>query len=85
VVRDADRGTAVGIDETYRNMQYAKIHKNRELWQMRTRENGSETLEMKILWERMVFTSDDENIKAVLATQFQDFGAVPAPTHTCVP
>jgi len=52
---------------------------------MRTRENGSETLEMKILWERMVFTSDDENIKAVLATQFQDFGAVPAPTHTCVP
>ncbi|PNP58109.1 hypothetical protein THARTR1_02267 [Trichoderma harzianum] len=32
------------------------------------------TIEMRVLNERVCFTADPENIKAVLATQFQDFG-----------
>jgi hypothetical protein len=35
------------------------------------------TVESIAIGERMIFTSDEENIKAVLATQFSDFGKGP--------
>jgi hypothetical protein len=37
--------------------------------------NGSYTAELLLLEDvRIVFTADPENIKAILTTQFQDFG-----------
>lgn len=32
------------------------------------------TVESITVGERIIFTADEENIKAILATQFQDFG-----------
>ena len=44
-------------------------------------ENGNPknpyTVEAITIGERIVFTADEENIKAILATQFQDYGKGP--------
>lgn len=34
----------------------------------------SRTVELKLASQRFIFTADPENIKAILATQFQDYG-----------
>jgi hypothetical protein len=50
------------------------MNKNREFWTMRFTELQNYTMELEMLWKRIIFTSEPENIKAVLATQFNDFG-----------
>ena len=46
-----------------------------ESWEGRFEEMGSHTLEVSILGRRVILTDDPENIKAVLATQFHDYGS----------
>ncbi|CCX31620.1 Similar to Cytochrome P450 52A1; acc. no. P10615 [Pyronema omphalodes CBS 100304] len=64
----------MGLSEVYCVLKYAKMNKNREFWAMRFTELQNYTMELEMLWKRIIFTSEPENIKAVLATQFNDFG-----------
>lgn len=45
-----------------------------ELWQERFKELNTNTVELSILGDRILFTDDPENIKAMLALQFGDYG-----------
>lgn len=47
-----------------------------ELWQDRFRQLKTNTVETTLLGERIIFTDDSENIKAILASQFADYGMV---------
>ncbi|OTA06438.1 Cytochrome P450 CYP2 subfamily [Trichoderma parareesei] len=66
-----------GIDFIYYGVRSTIAHKNLELWRDIFFANGTYTCEMRILNERVVLTVDPDNIKAVLATQFHDFGKGP--------
>ncbi|KAA8899641.1 cytochrome P450 52A5 [Sphaerosporella brunnea] len=63
-----------GIDETLKVFEYARKHQNRELWEMRFKEFNNHTMEVRVLGKRIIMTAEPENVKAVLATQFLDFG-----------
>ena len=69
------------LDFIYAAVQATIHHKNLEHWQTFFSEtgvgsdgNGAHTLEVRAFDRRVVFTADPENIKAILATQFGDFG-----------
>lgn len=72
------------LDIIYGVVQATIHHKNLEKWHdffhlsgTDTKENGgsgSFTSELRAMNRRTVFTADPENIKAILATQFGDFG-----------
>ena len=64
----------LALDVTYTSIQYSKRNEIYILWRDRMLELGSYTFEMTILLERVIFTAEPANIKAVLATQFNDFG-----------
>ncbi len=49
-------------------------HKNLELWRWIFTQADSWTAESRLMNRRLIFTADPENIKAILATQFGDFG-----------
>ena len=49
-------------------------HKNLELWRWIFDQVDGWTAESRLMNRRLVFTADPENIKAILATQFGDFG-----------
>ncbi len=49
-------------------------HKNLEQWRWIFEQLGDWTGEVWVMNKRIVFTADPENIKAILATQFSDFG-----------
>jgi hypothetical protein len=66
-----------GIDFIYYGVRSTIAHKNLELWRDMFFANGTYTCEMRILNERVVLTVDPDNVKAVLATQFHDFGKGP--------
>lgn len=55
---------------------HASHHLNLEDWQSHFRKygRGGYTVEVKPGGLRFIFTADPENIKAILATQFQDYG-----------
>lgn len=61
------------LDFVYYGIRSTIAHKNMELWRDVFFSN-SWTCEMRILNQRVCFTADPENIKAMLATQFHDFG-----------
>ncbi|CAK7240936.1 MAG: hypothetical protein STHCBS139747_002393 [Sporothrix thermara] len=63
-----------GIDLVYRTLKAAAEHKNRENWEAIFKTVNNHTVEFRVLNRRIIFTDDHENIKAVLATQFQDYG-----------
>lgn len=70
-----------GLDFIYSAVQATIHHKNLENWQHFFRQtgvdsngNGAFTLEVRAFDRRVVFTADPENIKAILATQFGEFG-----------
>jgi cytochrome P450 len=65
-----------GIDMIYSVVTYSLADKNYEQWldMFRTYGRGGWTIEVGSGYSRIVLTSDPENIKAVLATQFKDFG-----------
>ncbi|RMY46362.1 hypothetical protein D0865_09331 [Hortaea werneckii] len=56
-------------------------NRNHEWWWGNFRTSGNKnlpyTVEAITVGERIVFTADEENIKAILATQFQDYGKGP--------
>lgn len=56
-------------------MRNARNHKALETWRcwLSSAPNHG-TMEANVLLERYIITADPENIKAVLATQFEDFG-----------
>ncbi|KAL1878643.1 hypothetical protein Daus18300_001918 [Diaporthe australafricana] len=69
------------LDFIYAAVQATIHHKNLENWLeffnkagAGSNGNGSFTVEVHALVRRVVFTADPENIKAILATQFTDFG-----------
>ncbi|KAJ4415106.1 hypothetical protein N0V82_007545 [Gnomoniopsis sp. IMI 355080] len=71
----------LGLDIVYGAVQATIKHKNLEKWldffslaKADANGNGAYTCEMTVMGRRAVFTSDPENIKAILATQFNDFG-----------
>ncbi|KAL7807645.1 cytochrome P450 [Trichoderma gracile] len=63
-----------GIDFVYYGIRSTIAHKNLELWRDIFFASGIYTCEMRVLNERIVLTVDPDNVKAVLATQFHDFG-----------
>lgn len=68
----------LGIDFVYKGITYARAHKNLEFWRLCFSKFGNPsnpyTLEGNAGGLRIIFTADPDNIKAVLATQFADFG-----------
>ncbi|TKA83677.1 hypothetical protein B0A55_00297 [Friedmanniomyces simplex] len=60
---------------------YFSRHRNHEWWWTLFHKYGNKslpyTIESVIMGGRMIFTSDEENIKAILATQFADYGKGP--------
>ena len=60
---------------------YFSKHRNHELWQSLFRDVGSTSnpynVEAITFNRRTILTADEENVKAILATQFQDFGKGP--------
>jgi cytochrome P450 len=65
----------LGIGFLYSMVKAVKAQKNFEFW----RDNifgasGKWTVETRIMNERTIFTADPRNIKAMLATQFSDYG-----------
>lgn len=63
-----------GLDTIWETIQWARKHKNMELWQHRLELLRANTMEITILGERIILTQDPENIKAILASQFGDYG-----------
>jgi hypothetical protein len=64
----------VGVDTTLEVIRYARNNANRQFWAKRFKEFGNHTMEMTVLGQRLIMTDEPENIKAILATQFHDFG-----------
>lgn len=63
-----------GLDLIYRTVRATMAHKNFDLWKSHFERTKSYTVEGRILTLRVVLTADPENIKALLATQFSDYG-----------
>ncbi|KAI9747495.1 MAG: hypothetical protein M4579_007453, partial [Chaenotheca gracillima] len=66
-----------GIDLVYQSVKHAVNHTLLQQWQAIFADNHSHTVEGNAAGKRFIFTDDPENIKAVLATQFHDFGKGP--------
>lgn len=65
----------LGLDLVWGAVKITLKQKNLEYWRDFYFQNSqSWTGEARILNQRLVFTADPENIKAILATQFGDFG-----------
>ncbi|RFU72447.1 cytochrome p450 [Trichoderma arundinaceum] len=63
------------LDFVYYGIRSTLAHKNMDLWRDSFFGSvNSWTCEMRVLNQRICFTADPENIKAMLATQFHDFG-----------
>ncbi|PSR99399.1 cytochrome P450 [Coniella lustricola] len=69
------------LDVVYSVVQSTIHHKNYERWLAFFKDSGTDssgtgsyTTELRAVNRRCVFTADPENIKAILATQFSDFG-----------
>ncbi|KAJ0168554.1 Cytochrome P450 52A13 [Colletotrichum tanaceti] len=63
-----------GIDFIFKAVRGAMKHKNVEFWEDMLSAVKGWTGEKRVLGMRIVFTADPENIKAILATQFSDYG-----------
>ncbi|KAF2770368.1 putative P450 monooxygenase [Teratosphaeria nubilosa] len=64
----------------WEGVYYALTHRNHEFWWKAFKSanpNIPYTVEVVPLGMRMIFTADEENTKAILATQFQDYGKGP--------
>ena len=68
----------LGADFIYKGVKSMYQHKNLEFWDDMFRIYGTEasryTVELMLAGERDIFTADPENIKAILTTQFSDYG-----------
>ena len=67
----------LGIGIVYRSFRHAQAHTDIDFWVhlfTSSPNKHSKTVELFMARQRWIFTADPENIKAILATQFQDFG-----------
>lgn len=64
----------LGSDFVYSLIKSNRNHVNMEFWESQFEKAGSRTFEVSLGGQRMIMTDDPENIKAILATQFKDFG-----------
>lgn len=74
--RQAPTWMPFGIDFIYSGVRGTLNHKNLEVWDrwFRTPNGPVYTCEARLARRRCIFTADPENIKAILATQFTDYG-----------
>ncbi|GAO14442.1 hypothetical protein UVI_02031650 [Ustilaginoidea virens] len=64
-----------GLDIIYHGLLASKSDRSMEQWRDGFfRRNKSDTVEARIANERVIFTVNPDNIKAILATQFTDYG-----------
>lgn len=66
-----------GLDFVYEAVKYARENRTLAFWEKsfsRSPEDHNYTLEFRTTGQRVIFTADPENIKAILATQFADYG-----------
>ena len=65
----------------YEALWYFSHHRNHEFWWKMFKQNEGKqfpyTVEGITIGGRIVFTADEENVKAILATQFADYGKGP--------
>lgn len=66
--------TLLGLDFIVRVNRHTLNHTNLELWCNFFQAANQHTLEVDLAGQRFIFTADPENIKAILAAQFQDYG-----------
>jgi len=66
----------LGIDVVIGSIHSTMSHKNLQTWQgwLKYDKNFGQTVEGTPAGLRCIFTADPENIKAILASQFQDYG-----------
>ena len=67
----------LGIDIIYKAVRHHVNHEDPNFWSFLLKHGeatGSRTVEANMGGQRVIFTADLENIKALLATQFQDYG-----------
>ena len=68
----------LGIDIAYNSIWHTKKNREYELWTDMFRKWGRGpspyTYEFMVAGDRLIFTAEPDNVKAVLATQFSDFG-----------
>lgn len=63
-----------GIQFVYGAVKSFSSHVNHEFWRLKFSQIGLHTGETAVLGQRIITTADPENIKAILATQFSDYG-----------
>ncbi|KAL8882702.1 MAG: hypothetical protein Q9198_000335, partial [Flavoplaca austrocitrina] len=66
-----------GLDIVLRSALYSSNNNDLDFWAWlysHSLHKGSPTVELYLGTQRFVFTADPENIKAILATKFQDYG-----------
>ncbi|TLD10813.1 hypothetical protein PgNI_06330 [Pyricularia grisea] len=64
----------LGLDSVYMMVRSTMKNKNLEMWRKHMSRSKTFTVEGNLLTNRIVLTADPENIKALLATQFTDYG-----------
>lgn len=67
----------LGADVLYRSIHHSSNNTDIDFWEWLfswSSNEHSKTIEVDIARRRWIFTADPDNIKAILATQFQDFG-----------
>ncbi|KAJ4297103.1 hypothetical protein N0V88_004020 [Collariella sp. IMI 366227] len=63
-----------GLDFLAKSIRRAKKHEELEHWRWMMSVFKGPTGEHRVAGRRMIFTADPDNIKAILATQFNDYG-----------
>ncbi|KAK3300298.1 cytochrome P450 [Chaetomium fimeti] len=63
-----------GLDFVWGGISAGKKHETLRFWRDMFKHAPSHTVEGRLAGRRIVFTADHENIKAILATQFNDYG-----------
>jgi hypothetical protein len=70
-----------GLGTLAKALYYFSNWRNHEFWWQMFHQFGNPkhpyTVEAVTIGARLVFTADEENVKAILATQFQDYGKGP--------
>ncbi|KAK3989184.1 cytochrome P450 [Cladorrhinum sp. PSN332] len=65
----------LSLDFVYRAITASKAYRNLEFWRgLFAQSKGLQTAEVRVAGRRTILTIDPENIKAILATQFGDYG-----------
>lgn len=66
--------TPFNLYTIFEAVYYFSHHRNHEFWWGFFGRLKAWTVETDILASRLIFTADEENVKAILATQFADYG-----------